>query len=53
MTSKQQADRLYDTGMAFAGELRLIGEHDAAHEIEVFILDIKKEAYDADEKTKS
>ena len=34
-------------------QLRLLGEHDAAHEIEVFILDIKKEAYDADEETKS
>jgi hypothetical protein len=47
---KQQLSNLYHAGMAFAAQLRLIGEHEAAHDIEVFVLETKKELEDANAK---
>jgi len=47
MTDKKQLYYLYQTGMAFANQLRLIGEHDAAHNIEVYVLETKKELENA------
>jgi hypothetical protein len=38
---KKTLSNLYHAGMAFANQLRLIGEHDAAHNIEVYVLDRK------------
>lgn len=46
MIDKKTLDNLYQTGMAFANQLRLVGEHEAAHDIEVYVLDIKKELED-------
>lgn len=46
MTDKKQLSNLYNAGMAFAAQLRLVGEHEAAHDIEVYVLDIKKELED-------
>jgi len=43
MHDKKQLYHLYQTGMAFANQLRLIGEHDAAHNIEVYVLEMKME----------
>ena len=51
MTNNKQSDNLYQAGMAFAAQLRLIGEHEAAHDIEVFVIQTKKEMEDAYEKT--
>lgn len=51
MKDKSQYDNLYQAGMAFAAQLRLIGEHEAAHDIEVFVLETKKELENANEKT--
>jgi hypothetical protein len=36
-------DAFYQAGMAFANQLRLIGKHESAHEIEVYTLEIKQE----------
>jgi hypothetical protein len=47
MTDKKQLYYLYQTGMAFANQLRLIGEHEAAHNIEVFVLEMKMEKENA------
>lgn len=47
MTDKKTLSNLYHAGMAFAAQLRLVGEHEAAHDIEVYVLDIKKELEDA------
>lgn len=46
MKDKSQYDNLYQAGMAFANQLRLIGEHEAAHHVEVFVLETKKELED-------
>ena len=46
MPDKQQLSNLYNAGMAFANQLRLIGEHEAAHHVEVFVLETKKELED-------
>ena len=40
---KKTLSNLYHAGMAFANQLRLIGEHEAAHDIEVFVLEMKLE----------
>ena len=53
MTDKKQLSNLYNAGMAFAAQLRLIGEHEAAHDIEVFVLETKKELENVNEKTDS
>ena len=42
MTLTNQYDNLYQAGMAFAGQLRLIGEHELAHYMEVMTLKIKE-----------
>ena len=47
MHDKKTLDNLYQSGMAFANQLRLIGEHDAAHDIEVYVLDMKMEKENA------
>jgi hypothetical protein len=47
MTDKKQLDNLYQSGMAFANQLRLIGEHEAAHDIEVYVLETKMERENA------
>lgn len=39
----QLVDRLYHTGMQLADCLRLLGEHDAAHDTELWILALTKE----------
>ena len=44
---KKTLSNLYHAGMAFAAQLRLIGEHEAAHDIEVFVLETKKELENA------
>lgn len=41
MIDSKKIEMLYTTGMAFASQLRLIGEDEAAHEIEVYVLDMK------------
>ena len=43
MTDATQLSNLYNAGMAFAGQLRLLGEHDLAHYIEVMTLRMKEE----------
>jgi hypothetical protein len=53
MIDAKQLSNLYHAGMAFAAQLRLIGEHEAAHEIEVFVLETKREAENAETKTES
>lgn len=53
MIDKTQLNNLYQAGMAFAGQLRLIGEHEAAHDIEVFVLETKREAENAETETES
>ena len=53
MPDKQQLSNLYNAGMAFAAQLRLIGEHEAAHDIEVFVLETRKEMENDDTKTKA
>jgi len=35
--------RVYTAGMHLAGELRLLGKHDEAHQIEVWVLALCKE----------
>ena len=50
MTDTKQLDNLYQTGLAFANQLRLIGEHDAAHDIEVYVLEMKMEKENASTK---
>ena len=50
MTDKNVLDNLYHAGMAFAAQLRLIGEHEAAHDIELFVIQQRGQA-NADEKT--
>lgn len=47
MPDKKTLSNLYHAGMAFAAQLRLVGEHEAAHDIEVYVLDIKKELENA------
>ena len=47
MHDKKTLDNLYQAGMAFANQLRLVGEHDAAHDIEVYVLDMKMEKENA------
>ena len=42
MTDAKQLSNLYNAGMAFAGQLRLIGEHELAHYMEVMTLKIKE-----------
>lgn len=51
MTDKKQLGRLYHAGMAFAAELRLVGEHEAAHDIEVYVLEIREELSNDDVET--
>jgi hypothetical protein len=46
-----QYDNLYQAGMAFAAQLRLIGEHEAAHDIETFVIQQREEHRNANEKT--
>jgi hypothetical protein len=53
MTDERQLSNLYNAGMAFAAQLRLIGEHKAAHDIEVFVLETKKEIENDDVKTET
>ena len=53
MTDAKQLSNLYNAGMAFAAQLRLIGEHEAAHDIEVFVLETKKELENVETKTQS
>lgn len=36
-------DRLYQTGMQLADCLRLLGQHDASHDTEVWVLALVKE----------
>jgi hypothetical protein len=43
MTDKTQLTNFYMSGMAFAGQLRLLGQHDLAHYIEVMTLRMKEE----------
>ena len=50
MKDKSQYDNLYQAGMAFAAQLRLIGEHEAAHNIEVYVLEMKMEKENASTK---
>ena len=50
MIDKKQLDSFYQAGMAFANQLRLIGEHDAAHDIEVYVLEMKMEKENASTK---
>ena len=47
---KKQLDSFYQAGMAFANQLRLIGEHEAAHDIEVYVLEMKMEKENASTK---
>ena len=43
MTDKKQLDSFYQSGMAFAAQLRLLGQHDTAHYIEVMTLRMIKD----------
>ena len=53
MIDKKLYDNLYHAGMAFAAQLRLIGEHEAAHDIEVFVIQQREEHRNANEETNS
>jgi len=54
MIDKTQLNNFYHSGMAFAGQLRLLGEHDLAHYIEVMTLRMKEEKQnDTQTKTES
>ena len=50
MHDKKTLSNLYHAGMAFAAQLRLVGEHEAAHDIEVYVLDMKMEKENASAK---
>ena len=52
MPDKKTLDNLYQSGMAFAMQLRLSGFHDLAHYIEVMTLRMKEEL-ENDIKTKT
>jgi hypothetical protein len=47
MSDTKQLDSFYQAGMAFANQLRLMGEHDLAHYIEVMTLRMKEEKENA------
>ena len=47
---QKQLDSFYQAGMAFANQLRLMGEHDLAHYIEVMTLRMKEEKENASTK---
>lgn len=53
MVDAKQLGNFYNAGMAFANQLRLIGEHDIAHYIEVLTLRMKEELENAQTKTES
>lgn len=54
MIDKTLLNNFYMSGMAFAGQLRLLGEHDLAHYIEVMTLRMKEEKEnDTQTKTQS
>jgi hypothetical protein len=53
MTDAKQLSNLYNAGMAFAGQLRLLGQHDLAHYIEVMTFRIQKEVVENDTQTKT
>jgi hypothetical protein len=52
MIDKTQLNNFYRSGMGFAAQLRLLGEHDLAHYIEVMTLRMKEEL-ENDIKTKT
>jgi hypothetical protein len=43
MTNEEIIQRLYTTGMQFAGMLRLVGRHEEAHEMELWVLALQAE----------
>jgi hypothetical protein len=43
MTNEETIQRLYTTGMQFAGMLRLVGRHEEAHEMELWVLALQAE----------
>jgi hypothetical protein len=54
MIDKTQLNNFYRSGMGFAAQLRLLGEHDLAHYIEVMTLRMKEELEnDTQTKTES
>jgi len=54
MIYKTQLNNFYRSGMGFAAQLRLLGEHDLAHYIEVMTLRMKEEKEnDIETKTQS
>ena len=40
MKRNQPAQRVYDTGMQFANALRLLGKHEEANQVEVWVLEV-------------
>lgn len=40
MKRKQPVQRVYDTGMQFANALRLLGKHEEANQVEVWVLEM-------------
>jgi hypothetical protein len=43
VTDSQNVERLYQTGMQLAHYMRLLGKHEEAHEVELWVLALKKE----------
>ena len=43
VTDRHYVQRLYDTGMQLAHYMRLLGKHEEAHEVEVWVLNLKRE----------
>ena len=43
VTDRHYVQRLYDLGMQLAHYMRLLGKHEEAHEVEVWVLNLKRE----------
>jgi hypothetical protein len=43
VTDSHYVQRLYDLGMQLAHYMRLLGKHEEAHEVELWVLALKKE----------
>ena len=53
MTDSKQLLNLYHAGMAFAAQLRLHGEHEAAHDIEVYVIQQRGNTKNDDDETEA
>lgn len=53
MTDEKRLLNLYHAGMAFAAQLRLHGEHEAAHDIEVYVIQQRGGISNDDDQTEA